>query len=338
MEDEEKIWDRKLYNFSPGKISTLGEVRNLEAKAGDFITVIRQVDFLTKQGTKVVLPEEFFLGLSSRILRKYLQPLKWRRIKSKKQAIEEKVTPYQLMREAREKMSMDSYYGGMGWRGLSMPINKNFLLYSWIEGWELASLGSGLIKLRRYDKPDNLEQVSKDERKKMRRELSKVTRRKRGDFKERILKKGGTRTGVIPSRSVRGKMYDKGMRIDGMPINFKGSRSNNHYASWFDLHSWHTCKDKEFFIAYMRDREEFFCAHDIAFMITSYRDDYNQYYSNPYLVFTPFPKPNPIFLDANKRYRKLVFKKVGGRRVALGKIDREGLLFCEAKATDAKFF
>ncbi len=335
MINEQKTWENIMENFSPGRISKLERIETLEAKERDFLRVIEQVDEITKQGSGAVLPGDFFLKLNARTLKKYLQPLKWRRVKSKKQAIEERVTPYMLMRESKEKMRMQTYYGGMGWRGLSDRRNKNFLLYSWIEGQELFSIAEDLINIKRYDLPGELKPLSAEERKRIGREKSKLTKR-RIDLIHEIMKKGGIRTGKIPSRSRIGKFYDD-MRMEGIPVKFKDIRSNHYYATWFDLTSKHFCKDKQMFITYVRPREEIFCAHDIAFLIASHRNDF-KYRKDPYLIFTPFPKPNPVLMSANKRYRKLVFKNVDGRRKPLSKIDREGLLFCELKLTNAKFF
>lgn len=335
MVGEQKIWNRIIENFSPGKISQLEKITTLDAREEDFLEVIRRVDDITRQGYGVVLPEEFFLELNARTLRKYLQPLKWRRIGSKKRAIEERITPYILMKESREKMKMGKYYGGTGWRGLSDRRNKNFLLYSWIEAWELFSIGKLLINIKRYDMPDELRQLEKEERVRIGREISKLTT-KRIDLREEIMKRGGIRTGRVPSRSRAGKFYDD-MRLEGLPLKFKGISSDYHHATWFDLTSKHSCKDKQMFITYVRPREEILCAHDFAFLNASHDSDFT-YNTDPFLVFTPSPKPNPLLVDANKRYRKLVFKRVKGRRMPIAKIDREGLLFCELKITDAKFF
>lgn len=336
MKNEDEIWENILGNFSLGKVSQLKKIEDIEAEKEDFIGTILLVEEITKQGFGVSLPEEFFLDLSARVLRKYLQPLKWRRVKTKKQAIEERATPYVLFSEARNKMDLNVFYGGTGWRGISDSRNKNFFLYSWLEGWELFEIGRSLIRSQRYDKPEDLEQLSSEERECMSREISKLTKR-RINLKQEIMRRGGTRTGEVPSRTTRGKIYCD-LRADGFPVNFKKSGSDLFYSSWFDLTChYHSCEDKRMFISYARPREESFCAHDIAFIIKNHVDDM-KYHTDPYLVFTPFPKPNKELSDSNRRYRKQVFKRVDGQRSPISKTDREGLLFCMLKATKAKFF
>jgi len=332
---EQNVWDRTIENFSPGRIRDLERVEEIGVEGRSFLEIIGDVDNITRAGLGAVLPQDFFIELNARTLRKYLQPLKWRRIRSKKQAREERITPYMLINEARQKLSAERYYGGMSWRGLSDRRNKTFLLYSWIEGWELFEIAKDLIKVKRYDIPEELEQLEAEERAKLSREIDKFTKR-RINLEQEIMKRGGIRTGKVPSRTQAAKFYDD-MRMDGLPDKFRGIPSDSHYATWFDIASRHSCKDKQMFIAYVRPREEIFCAHDVAFLIKCHHDDL-LYHINPSLVFTPFPEPNPNLVDANMRYRKQVFKNADGRRVPLSKIDREGLLFCEIKATEAKFF
>lgn len=335
METGQQIGDKIISTFSHGKISDLDEIKKISTEGRNFLEVILEIDDITREGAGVLLPSDFFIELNARTVRKYLQPLKLRRFKSKKQAIAERITPYALIREAREKIIDEKYYGGINWRGISDRKNKTFLLYSWLEGCELHEIAKPLIKVRRYDVPDELRELNQEERKKISDEISKLTK-KRIDIEHEIMQRGGVRTGAVPSRTERGKFYDD-IRIDGLPVKFDGIKSDFHYATWFDISSRHNCKDKQMFIAYARPREELFCSHDIAFLIACHNQD-NEYHRNPYLVFTPFPTPNPTLTDANKRYRKMVFKEVKGRRVPINKIDREGLLFCEIKATDIQLF
>ena len=335
MTNEQNVWDRIIENFSPGRIRSLGRVETLATDGRSFIEVINEVDDITRDNLGVVLPLEFFIELNARTLRKYLQPLKWRRVRSKREAREGKVTPYMLMNEVREQLQLEKYYGGMSWRGLSDRRNKTFLLYSWIEGWELFDLAGGLIRIKRYDVPEELRQLEEEERARISAEISKLTG-KRIDLEQEIMGRGGIRTGRVPSRTTRERVYED-MRIDGLPVRFRDAHSNAFYATWFDITSKHSCRDKQMFIAYVRPREEVFCAHDVAFLVGCHHEDYT-YHRNPELVFTPFPRPNPALTDANRRYRKQVFKNVEGRRIPITKIDREGLLYCKIKATEAKFF
>jgi len=337
MIGSEEIFDKIIKNFSPGKIWQLDHIKDIPAKQGDFINVISLVDDLTHQGYGVCLPEEFFLDLNARTLRKYLKPLKWRRIKSKKQAIEEEITPFILMNEARQRINSNVYYGGTGWRGISIPENKEFLFYSWIEGWELALLGRNLFKIRRYDNPEALEQLEDIiEKAHISEEISKITKR-RINLKEEIMRKGGIRTGTTPSRTKKEFFYED-MRIDGLPVNFKKGRSDIFPAAWFNsTFHYHNCKDKINFIDYVCPKTEVICAHDIAFATVNFLNDFD-YHPESYMVFPIFPKPANQWFDANTIYRKMVFKKVKGRRMPINKIDREGLLWSHAKATKAKFF
>jgi len=335
MVNKQTTWDKIMKTFSPGRIRDLNRTEEIDTDKRDFLDIVTEIDGVTRDGSGVVLPQDFFIELNARTLRKYLQPLKWRRVKSKRQARKERITPYMLMQEARQKMRIEKYYGGTGWRGLSDRRNKNFLLYSWIEGWELFNIAGHLIKIRRYDRPEELQEVTEEERARISREISKLTKR-RINLEQEIMRRGGVRVGRVPSRTSRGGFYDD-MKIEGLPVTFRGSSSDFCYSTWFDITSRHSCKDKQMFIAYMRPREEIFCAHDVAFLSACYTNDYI-YHSNPFLVFTPFPKPNPELVDANRRYRKQVFKRVGAKRVPISKIDREGLLFCEIKSTNAKFF
>ena len=75
------------------------------------------------------------------------------------------------MNEVREQLQLEKYYGGMSWRGLSDRRNKTFLLYSWIEGWELFDLAGGLIRIKRYDVPEELRQLEEEEREAYKKEL-----------------------------------------------------------------------------------------------------------------------------------------------------------------------
>lgn len=335
MVNEQTVWDRIIDNFSSGRVKDFKRVEPIVTSGRDFAEVIGEVDDIIRENIGVVLPQDFFIELNARTLRKYLQPLKWRRLRSKREAIEERITPYILINDARERLRTEKHYGGMNWRGLSDKRNKTFLLYSWIEGWELFEIAQELISIRRYDIPEELKQLEEKERARISEEISKLTR-KRIDLEQEIMRRGGIRTGRVPSRTTRDKFYDD-IRMDGLPVKFKDISSNAFYAAWFDITSKHSCRDKQMFIAYVRPREEVFCAHDIAYLVACHYFD-SLYHKNPYLVFTPFPKPKATLIDANRRYRKQVFKSVEGRRVPLSKIDREGLLFCELKKTNAKFF
>lgn len=345
MVNEQIIWDEILETFSQGKIRDLERVEDVESQGRDPLEVILKIDEITKQGLGVALQPDFFSKLNARVKRKNLQPLKWRRIGSKRQAIDERITPYDLFREARDEMKIGKYYGGTGWRGISSRENKNFLFYSWIEGWELVDVARDLILVKRYDLPDELRGETYERRTEIAKEISKLTQRKQGIdlLKQNIMKKGGSRIGIVPSRSE--KRFYTDMRIDGFPVKFRGDSSELYYSVWFDMTSKsHSCKDKQMFISYFRPREEFFCAHDIAFIVRAHQKEIKTYfrssgfYPDPYLVFTPFVRPNPDLMDANKRYRKQVFKYVKGKRKPIAKIDREMLLVFEAQATDAKFF
>jgi len=336
MIDEETIWDNITRTFSPGRIKDFSRVVDVEAKQGDFIPAIRQVDELVRQGYGFCLPDEFFLDLNARTLRKYLRTLKWRRMKSKKQAMEKRITPFYLMNESRGKISEGIYYGRTGWRGLSVPENKEFFLYSWIEGWLLGLKGRDLFRVRRYDKPEDLEQMDDVERARISREISKITE-SRIDFKEEIMRRGGIRTGQTPSRSTRDLIY-KDMRQDGLPVRFKQSSSNLCHATWFDFTShYHNCPDKKEWITYLGPRTELICAHDIAFSTVNFLNDF-RYKTDPYMVFPVFPRPSQEWFESYWGYRKNGFKRVGNRRQPLGKLDIEGLLFCHEKNTNAKFF
>lgn len=344
MENNKSSWDGIMETFSPGRIRDFEKVEKIETRRRDPLEVILEVDEITKQGFGVALTSDIFTKLNARIRRKNLQPLKWRRISSKKQARSERIVPYDLFAEARENMVLRRYYGGTGWRGLSDNRNKNFLFYSWIEGWELANIAENLIIINRYDMPDALRKESHEKRTEIAKEISKLTQRKQGIdlLKQNIMKKGGMRTGIVPSRTDRGEFYS--MRVNGFPVKFVGVPSDAHYAVWFDMTSFHMCEDKRMFLSYFRPREEFFCAHDIAFIARTHKKEIDTYseklglYPDPYLVFTPFVEPNPDLMDSNRGYSKQVFKYVKNRRVPIGKIDREMLLNFHIQATDAKFF
>ena len=345
MDNNQSKQDLIIDHFSPGRIRDCERVESVESRGRNPLEVILEIDEITKQGLGVAMQPDFFSKLNARVIRKNLQPLKWRRIRSKKQAIREKITPYDLFRETRDEMKIGRYYGGTGWRGLSDNRNKNFLFYSWIEGWELENLAGGLIQIKRYDLPDELREETYERRTEIAKEISKLTQRKQGSdlLKQNIMKKGGKRTGIVPSRTDRGKFYN--MRIDGFPVKFRGVLLDNHYAVWFDMTSpSHSCTDKQMFLSYFRPREEFFCAHDISFIARAHQKEIKAFfrssgfYPDPYLVFTPFVKPNPDLMDSNQRYRKQVFKYVKNRRVPIGKIDREMMLVYHMQATDTKFF
>jgi len=334
--NENQLFKKIIKNFSSGKPSEQERILQVECAGKNPLETILEVDGITKEGFGVLLSNDFFIDLNSRNLRKYLEPLKWKRINTKKQAQEEKTDPYTLFRGAINKLQRDNLYAGTGWRGISDKKNKNFWLYSLIEGWELFEIAGKLIKTNRYDLPDEMKSHSKDEIARISREISKITD-KRIDLRKEIMKKGGIRTGCVPSRSKEGKFYDD-LKVEKLPVKFYKIPSDFYYSTWFDLASKHSCKEKQMFITYLRSREEFFCAHDIAFMIACHSQDY-KYHKDPYLVFTPFPRPTEGLIDNNARYRKRVFKRVEGKIVPINKIEREQLLFLTVQSgQQAKIF
>lgn len=337
----EEVWQRIIENFSPGKVRDIEEWKRIDTQGKSSLDVIADIEITTKRDSEdepligVVISKDFFVDLSSRTVRKYLQPLKWRRVGSRKQAREERVTPYDLMREAQGNLRKGRYYGGMDWRGFDRH-NRTFLLYSWLEGFELFSIAPDLISIRRYDIPDELREEVGEERDRISRELAKLTGKRVGDLKQRIMERGGIRVGKVPSRTDPEKLYDD-MRIDSLPVAFRGMSHSPCHGTWFNITSRHDCKDKQMFITYLRPKEELLCAHDIAFLMACHASD-TRYRKDPRLLFIPFPDPNSDLVDANARYRKQVFKDVNGRRVPLNKIEREALLWCYLKATHTKFF
>ena len=283
----------------------------------------------SKKDKKIILPQGYLPNLPAKIIRKYVSPIKTKRINSKKEARERKITPCPLYKEAIEKTNPAKWYAGISW-AINGRGSRNFFFVDLVEGWRHFFAAGKEIETKRYDIPEELEREKK-ERNAIREEISKITGRKKINLEEEILRRGGKRYARVPSTTEENKFYD--IMFTALPV-VMPKKEENAYALWFELESRHYCEDKLFFISYIRPREEWFCKHEIATYTKLFFEDNNRdaRRNSPYLFFTPFPKPSTELFEFYynlERVRKPETKPEGIRNVPLDKIEKE-LLICRA--------
>ena len=305
------------------------------------IEILNLVNGLDEQ-TALVLPEGFLYRIDARTVRKNLRPLKLRRINTKHEAIEQKITPQKLINEKIEQMrrayelnpeSLCEDYAGINYRGITRRENKNYLFSDNVEGFLHSKIASTLIQVRRYDTLESLlrskdsRRLSKEDRLSIRRELLKVRKRKMltSEKARRIILTGNAERVVrVPSRSEYNKFYE--IKFRRLPVSFS-LNDKEFYATWTDLWTEPSCNcdEKKWYIKYVIDPKEIIhCVHEIAAFRKTLNDDWGRgtpiTHPSPFIATSPFFKPTQDYIDYYMRWKNQVFAKKGNSYEHLSKV------------------
>jgi|GEM_PF-4977014 len=283
----------------------------------------------------IVLPSSIQYALDPRYVLKNLERIELRRIKSKKDAIEEGAEPLKLIaekiEELREKYLRDSEmlvkkeYGWINYRGIIDKKNKNFLASDAIEGYLLEKEAGNLIKVKRYDTLEQLlknPSLSQEERRRIAQEARKIKKRKTmtqkeiempGFIRKEILNKQAERIVYVPSRNKIGTYYT--IRFRKLPLKYNDGKFSEldklFLAQWTNLYTEPSCncEEKMWFINYIKPGEIYHCVHEIAAFRRCIRDDYTGHTLPPYIATSQFFKPTQEAIEFYKKLRNQVFVK-----------------------------
>lgn len=257
------------------------------------------------ENTSLVLPQKILYELDPKYVKKNCKRIMLKRIYSKKEAIENELTPQKLIKEKiyelREKYERDNSslvkdnYAFINYRGITDKKTKNYLIVDAIEGYLLCNDANGLIKTKRYDTLEALLklkhlQLPREERAFIRREIMKIRRRetltekerKRAGFiREIILNKQAVRIALVPSKHIKNLFYR--MKFNKLPLKFNDGLIPDleklYYATWTDLHIEPACncEDKAYFINYINPGEIYHCVHEIAAFRKFIKEDWKDW-------------------------------------------------------------
>lgn len=307
------------------------------------ITILDQIDGLD-QYSAIVLPEGFLYRIDARTVRKNVRPIRLRRFVTRKEAIEQKATPEQLIRERIEQMrsryqrdtqTLVEPFGGINYRGITDRKTKNYLISDAIEGYLHAQDAGQLIEVSRYDTLEELlkfrsREIPASARTAIRRELMKVRRRETMTDKLKkvpesvrrvLLTKQAERIVSVPSTSEEGKFYK--IRFRRLPLAFPDNLfpelNHEYHASWTDTYTEPSCNcdNKTWFITYLRPGQIWQCVHEIAAFRAMIQRDWKRSkpvtFPNPYIAASPFFKPTQDAIDFYRKLRRQVFVTKHGR-------------------------
>lgn len=363
----ENVWERilqpnKLPNITdfPNKID-LNDVMTIRESGKptleQIITILDEIEHLDNE-TALVLPEGFIYRVDARTVRKNVRPIALRRIRTKKEAIEQEITPEKLIKEKIEEMrarylsnpeTLRDDYAGISYKGITDRKIKNYLLSDAIEGYLHAKTAGVLIKINRYDTLESLlkskefKELSEEERATVTRltkaetryEILKIRKRKMltevpEKVRRIILTKQAERAVLmVPSTSKAGKFYEN-IKFRKLPEAFPDDKypdlNKEFYASWTDFYTEPSCNcdDKMWFITYLRPNQIWNCVHEIAAFRKAIAMDWqgNQpiTYPNPYIATSPFFKPTQKAIDYYMKERNQLFVKKGDDYRHLAKV------------------
>lgn len=306
----------------------------------DILDMVRNLDY----ETAVVLPEGFLYDIDARTVRKNVRPIMLRRIYTKTKAIEEQITPTKLIKEKIDKLqecyllnseSLLEDFAGINYRGIRDGKIKNYLISDSIEGFQHAEKAGPLIHIKRYDTLENLlkskasRKLSFEDKAKIRRELLKIRKRKimvPEKARKIILTKQAERVvEKVPSRSEKGKYYNN-IKFRKIPVSFIPD-DKEFYASWTDFCTEPSCncKDKVWFISYLKPGQIWHCVHEIAAFRKSIAEDWNEGKpaKQPYMATSPFFKPSKKTIELYTKWRNQVFTKKENNYGNLAKVYRD---------------
>lgn len=292
------------------------------------------------------LPEQILFKVDARTVMKNSKQLKLRRIKSRKEAIENEITPEKLIKEKIEELQIKyqegeeklirENYGWINFRGITDRKNKNYFIGDAIEAYLYWKEFGNFMNVKRYD---TLESLLKEQRREIpleiraniAKEIKKIRNRKTLTEKERehlgfirglIIKKQAERIVEVPSRSKR-EYYS--IKFRKLPLSFPDSitpeLNKEFYGTWQDIVIESCpCAENKYFISYINPAEIWYCFHQIVayrkMISLDWKKENDSYvpatYPNPYIACSPFFKPHKESIQFYEKCRKQVFvKKVG---------------------------
>ncbi|UZE94116.1 MAG: hypothetical protein IB618_00880 [Candidatus Pacearchaeota archaeon] len=351
------VWDRiidasKLPNISDfSTVYDMNENEEMEIKESGKPTLEQTVEILhlvavLDSESAIILPNGFTYRVDARTVRKNVRPIMLKRIRTKREAIEQEITPSKLAREKIEKMrfryqikpeTLREDYAGINFVGITDKKIKNYLISDAIEGYLHAKNASSLIEIQRWD---TLESLLKERKYQERLSFQEKLALKRVTMRKEILKMGSrkktltevpekprriilTREAVrvakkVPSTSERGKFY-KEIRFRRLPEVFPDNEypelNKEFYAAWTDF--WIeppcTCQDKTWFISYIRPNQVWYCIHEIAAFRKALSMDWQEgrpvTYPDPYIATSPFLRLSQDYINYYMKWKKQVFIK-----------------------------
>lgn len=328
-----KSYSEKI-NVSDINIKTSGKPSESQIRE-----IIERISLLN-ENQAIILPGDIMYQVDPKTVRKNMRRLSLRRIKTRKEAIDNKITPLILIQEKTDDLRRKKHisilqdYSGINFRSISNDhTNKNYLVADAIEGYNLSIIGKELISIKRYDTLDSLIMRPKNQEKgEIGKELKKIRPRKffyeyEKKAREVILRKQSARIANVPSTSKHS--YHKNIRFLLLPQTFSDNKTpelnNEFYATWFNIKTNPSCNcsDKANLIDYIHPGEVSFCLHEIAGFRAMLAQDHTnpEINENPYIATAPFFKPTKEAINLHSKLKKQVFvKRAPGKYTHLPKI------------------
>jgi len=306
-------------------------------------TILDHVDRLD-EFSAIVLPKTVLYRVDARTVRKNVRQVELRRLRSKREAIQERATPEGLIKERLaelhteykkdpEKLLVD--YGGINYRGITSRMNHNYSISDSIRGYLHAQLADDLIHVERYDRLESLlvgtmTGVPASEKAAIRAVLLKIRNRATMTDKLKkipesarkiILTRQSERIVGVPSTSHQG--FHPNIRFRRLPLAFPDDAypdlNKEYHASWTDVTTQPSCncQDKTWFITYLKPGETWHCVHEIAAFRAMAQREWKAgkptTSPDPYIAASPFFKPTQAAIDFYHRLRNQVFVNMGER-------------------------
>jgi len=228
------------------------------------------------------------------------------------EALEYKIAPHVLRKEAFDKLD-NKAYSGYVWKGFRSERRKKVHLVDCLEGAKLFSFSENNKDLD-----------------------DKISHRA---YTNGHVDHGGTFTFKVPSRS-SDNIYS--LRLQSVPL----VGSKDQYAVWNDLDSEHGCDLKVNEFSFRRaSKEDVFCPHEIAAYLTLAKDEYQ---NSGKVMLMPFALPTERTVNVWNKLRdnvmieekKIIKDKERNVKRPLNKAELEILLweFVGKYKNDATFF
>lgn len=235
--------------------------------------------------------------------------VKLRRYSSKKQAIEDKITPQDLIKARLSNLKLDKSYVGYDWQGLSHS-DRGYRVCSLVEciqGYLIYGNAKGDEKIEVKSYSDTSEALSQ----------------------------GAKFVVSVPSVSKEERQRYE-ITLNNIPIRIKSKSDDAQFSVWFNIDCVHDCKEQTWMFHYGRPiyakkkrvgREKVFCAHEVAAYLAAQRFTRSMYV--PYVIdINPFLTPEVKLQRLFRRLTGQVVKEVTekGRKAILNNTDIEILL------------
>ncbi len=302
----------------------------------DILDMVRNLD----SETAVVLPEGFLYNLNARTVRKNTRPIMLRRVYTKREALENQITPEKLIKEKIEEMrvcyqsrpeTLKEDYVGINYLGFKSKESKVYLICDAIRGYLHAKNAGKLIEIRRFDTLESFLKGKKTRDKEtiqakyaIRRELHKIKKRKMltevpEKVRRNILTKQSERVVKrMPSTSEERKFY-RNIKFRLLPQKFPDDKypelNKEFYIRWFDLKTEPSCncEEKTWLINNIMPGVIWQCVHEITafreFIERDWKNGKPATYPDPYIATSPFFKPSKQTIEIYTKWRNQIFTK-----------------------------